>query len=158
MIFDSLAHASAYECLGRRYRTAFEWLRHADGDALAQGRYDIEPNDDVFALINDNALKPVAECRWEAHRKYADIQFVVRGVEAMGVGPIEEFLSQAPYDPAKDVEFFTAKQAMTEYGSVLVSAGHFAIFLPSDVHRPLMSPTSVDVGSVNRKIVIKVRV
>lgn len=156
MIHASLRNSLPYDSLGANFAASFQFLRGTDPAALPLGRTDIAGVDgaDAFALVQENALRPPERGRWESHRKYADIQYVVSGVERMGVGPIELFDILTPYNEIKDATFHTAPAGT---GSVVtVNAGEFAIFLPEDVHMPLLSPGGG--GETVRKIVIKVRV
>ena len=40
---------------------------------------------DIYVQVIDMTTKPVADCRPEVHRQYADVQFLVRGRERIGV-------------------------------------------------------------------------
>lgn len=159
MILASLTHARSYECLGARFKVALDFLRNTDLTSLAPGRVNVlgVEGDDVFALPQIITTKPADQCKWEAHRKYADIQMIVSGTEKMGVGPLDLFNETTPFDPAKDVAFFQPKsaEALGCTSVVTVPTGYFTIFLPEDVHMPLIwsgSPESV------KKVVMKVRV
>ena len=83
MIHDTLAHASQYEVLGPRIEAALRLLRQNDLNALPLGRWEID-GQDLFAIVDEYDSKPLEKCFWEAHRKYIDVQFLVRGVEQMG--------------------------------------------------------------------------
>src|SRR5262249_18280705 len=107
VILDQLAHAELYRRLGERFAAGFDYLKR-DLAQVADGRYEIL-GDDVFAMVQSYDTKPQEAGRWEAHRRYADIQFMISGRERMGVAPLERMKSQAPYDADKDVEFFTGE-------------------------------------------------
>ncbi len=148
MILDDLENAGSYSCLGPRFERAFEYLRTSDLTATADGRHAID-GEEIAAIVQSYSTKPVEEGRWEAHRKYADIQYVVSGVELVGVAQLHTMEVTEDYDGDGDVAFF----AGTGQRFVL-AAGQFAIFLPQDVHMPgliLERPQTV------RKVVMKVR-
>ncbi|MBK7541977.1 MAG: YhcH/YjgK/YiaL family protein [Candidatus Competibacteraceae bacterium] len=48
-----------------------------DLNALAEGRHELA-GDALFALVQDYHTKPQSEGFWEAHRRYTDLQFIVR--------------------------------------------------------------------------------
>ncbi len=159
MILSPLCDADVYAALGDGFRKAFEYLKRTDLAALEAGRVDVDGpgGESVFALPQVITTKPPEQCRWEAHRKYADIQYVVSGVERMGVGPRTLFDVETAHDPAKDVGFFkpASADALGQTSLVVVPEGFFTIFMPSDVHMPLVwsgSPATV------KKVVMKVRV
>lgn len=147
MILDSLANRSAIFSLTPRLRRAIDYLRATDVSALSEGRHDID-GDRLFALVHRYRTRPPADCRWEAHRKYVDVQYVVAGVERMGILSIAHAREQEAYDETRDVAFF---EPGTDY--VTVAAGMYAIFSPDDVHSP--SVAAGEPGAVT-KIVLKV--
>jgi len=130
---------------------AFEYLARTDLSALPLGRTDIE-GDDVFVMISEAGTRPPDEVKFEAHRRFIDIQLVVRGQEAIGFAPVASLVTTEPYDAAKDIEFFAAPR---ESATLALRAGDFAVFAPGDGHRPSLH---LDGPHVSRKAVVKVSV
>lgn len=147
MIVDRLDRELEIPNLPHRLREGLSWLRGTDLGALATGRHEID-GDRLFALVQQYMTRTPAECRWEAHRMYADIQYVVSGVERIGYAPPEDARACEPYDAARDVAFF---EPGVQY--VTLEPGMFAIFLPGDVHAPCGAAGK---PSPVRKIVVKV--
>jgi len=147
MIIDRLENLAAALHLAPRLRQGLDWLRSRDLLALPEGRHDVD-GDRLFALVQEYTTRSAAECRWEAHRQYTDIQYVVSGIECMGYTNIAHTTQTHPYDPARDVAFF---EAGVDF--VTVRAGMFAIFAPEDVHAPC---AAAGTPGVVRKIVLKV--
>jgi biofilm protein TabA len=134
-----------------RWDKAFTFLKTNDLSKLEIKRYDID-GDNLYAPVSEYLTKNVGDAKYEAHRKYIDIQYVIQGIEQMSIAPVsmkDQVIS--PYDAAKDVEFMTVKQS-AEYNA---TPSNFFIFFPSDIHRP-----GVKVGENThvKKIVIKVKV
>ena len=130
---------------------AFEYLARTDLTALPLGRTDIE-GDDMYVLLSEAETREPARVRFEAHRRYIDIQLVVRGQEAIGVTPVSGLTTVELYDPAGDIEFFAAPP---ESATLALRAGDFAVFAPGDAHRPSLH---LDGPHVSRKAVVKVSV
>jgi YhcH/YjgK/YiaL family protein len=133
-----------------RWDKAFAFLKTNDLSKLEIKRYDIY-GDNLYATINEYVTKNEEDVRFEAHRKYIDIQYVISGAEQMSVTPPSmkgEVL--IPYDAAKDVEFMTVIKAQ----SFDATPDKFFIFFPSDIHRP-----GVRIGDNKnvRKVVVKVK-
>jgi biofilm protein TabA len=146
MIVDRLGNRSVDAHLPSRVRQALEYLRTTDMNAIGLGRHEID-GDRLFALVQEYVTRPPHECVWEAHRRYIDVQYVVKGVEKMGHAPLSRVVQRHPYDPERDVTFFEQGEAF-----VTLAAGSFAIFGPDDVHAPRVAagePTTV------RKVVVK---
>ena len=131
-----------------RLEKAFAFLRRADLQSLAVGRYEID-GDMVFALVQECDLKPVSEMKVEAHRRYIDIQSPLTGPEAYGVGRLSDANMALPFDAEKDIGFY--EQPMDV---VVVNPGEFMMFRPPyGAHGP---SCSIDGPRRIRKIVIKV--
>lgn len=134
MIFDKLAHADAYKALGPRFRAAFDFFESGKAHNLAPGRHELDGNQ-LFVNIEQYDTKPVDEGKWEAHRRYADIQLILSGAERMDYAPVDTLKEVAAYDPAKEAAFFEG-----EGTPLIVDAGMFAVFFPHDAHRPNLAP------------------
>lgn len=152
MILDSLRHWTRYLSLGSGIRSALEYLHGSDFDRLDNGRYNLD-GDQVYAIVNRYQTKPLTDAVWEAHRKYIDVQFVVRGTERLGYIPLDRAPEiVTPYDFQRDVTLYAPGDDMLRF-----SAGQFAILYPDDIHAPglacdLQTPSEV------LKVVVKVAV
>jgi len=151
VILDRLDRCDLYRKLSPGFALGFDFLRRPDSASLADGRYSIQ-GEEVVAIVQAYTTRTLEQGRWEAHRRHADIQYIVTGSERMGIVPLTKSLALLPpYDAEKDVEFYTADQGMGQL--VRVDAGSFAVFLPHDVHMPNLE---LDGPGTVKKIVIKV--
>lgn len=149
MIIDSLTHASAYRHLGPRFAAAIDWLQGATS-ALADGRIEIA-GEDVFALVQTYETVPSTEKKYESHRAYADIQFVLSGDEIIHYAPAPALRPATDYDAQKDFLLYADPPESTP---LHCGAGTFAIFFPQDAHKP----GCIGGGAARiKKIVVKVR-
>ena len=130
---------------------AFEYLARTDLAKLPLGRTDIK-GDDMYVTVSEADTRAPEQVRFEAHRRYVDIQLVVRGQEAIGVAPVASLVTVEPYDGAKDIAFFAVPP---ESVTLPLRAGDFAVFAPGDAHRPSLH---LDGPHVSRKAVLKVSV
>jgi len=147
MIADRLVNAHRYTGLGPRITRAFEFLTRPGLDAIADGRYDLD-GAEVFALVQRYTSKREAEGFWEAHRRHADLQFVVAGEERIGYGPMERFAGGG-YDADRDFETFTGS------GDFLrLQAGGFVLLWPGEVHMPQIAAAA---PAAVTKVVVKIR-
>lgn len=149
MIIDKIKNAALYYGISKHMETALKYLQSRDFSQIEAGRYEIDGTD-VFMLVQEYETRPLAKGRWEAHRNYYDIQFVVQGPERMGYTHLNNLEVTEPYNPEKDI--------MRLAGSgdfFLCEAGTFAIFGPEDAHMPNIA---VEEPVAARKVVMKVRV
>jgi YhcH/YjgK/YiaL family protein len=149
LIFDELSHAAPYRALGPRFAAGFDFLRSTPLDDLPDGRHEVLPGSGVVAVVQTYITRPRDDGRWEAHRHHADIQFIIRGSECIGVAPVEAMKLRPAYDAEKDVEFYDGDGQFFR-----ARPGQFALFFPHDVHMPglvIHDPTEV------KKVVVKVK-
>jgi len=128
---------------------AFAFLRDSDLNALKPGKYVID-GDNAYATITEGPEKTFEQSAWESHRKYIDLQYVIKGKEKMGVAPVATATVIKPYNDKTDGANYTAD------GQYYVAEpGTFLLFFPGDAHRPNIK---VDGYDTVKKIVIKIKV
>lgn len=152
MILDQLANAVLYRSLPAPLVAALDFLRQTDLAALPLGKTGID-GEHLFALVQEYTPKPAAAGKFEAHRRYWDVQYVASGVERIGWNTLSRMTLSEPHSGERDVAFFTGAGDF-----FYVPAGTFAIFGPSDVHLPGVSAdehASAEQLPV-RKVVVKV--
>lgn len=135
MIFDRLDNAWMYCGLHPAFARAFEFLRRADLPQLAEGRHDLD-GDRLYVLIATAPGRGHEGAKLEAHRRYLDIQYVIRGADEIGLKPTAECGEvELAYDDSRDVALF--RDRPTNW--LTVPSGSFTIFWPDDGHAPLGS-------------------
>ena len=149
MIQDNIKNASSYYYLGERFEKGFEYLQRTDILELKNGRYEIDGTD-VFVNIQDYQTKSLEDGRFEAHKKYADIQYIVKGSEKMGYGLMKDFKPVTFYDETNDIMFL---EGSGEF--IHANSGDFIIFMPQEAHMPCIS---VQESSYVKKAVVKVKI
>ena len=131
---------------------AFTFLKTKDLAQLKPGVYVIDSGN-VIATVSQGATKNKDDVKWEAHRNFNDIQYIIKGKALMGVAPSADIRGNVivPYTNATDNMNFTNEGG--EYFEADPST--FFIFSPQEMHRPAIKVPGSDVV---KKIVIKVRV
>lgn len=133
--------------------SAYDFVISALKNGVENGKYPLE--DGAYAVVSEYVTKPVAEAKFEAHRKYADVQLILSGEEIIGVMPTERMRLGsciAEYNPEKDVELY---RDCGEYEAKLLRAGDFLILAPEDGHMP---GVHADGPCEMKKIVLKLPV
>lgn len=133
---------------------AIRYLRDTDIESMKPGRYEID-GDKMYASVVETRTAQRKTKRPEAHIRYVDVQCVIRGCERdyfytdMGDNQIDE----DAYED-RDIAFFQPNPNVIE-SSVVMHAGDFAVFFPSDIHTPACSVgDDMDI----KKVIIKVKV
>ena len=150
MITDILANAARYNGLGERFAKAFAYLREADLSALAVGRHDID-GDEIYVMIQEYETRARAAGKWESHKLYADIQYLLSGKELMGYAELGAMGGCDDQTPAKDMLIFQTDNDAASY--IKHRPGRFSIFFPQDAHMPNLADGE---KTANRKAVVKV--
>jgi YhcH/YjgK/YiaL family protein len=132
-------------------KTAVEHLKTTDFAALPVGNYELQGRD-IHVQVIDLHTRPFAETFAEVHREYIDVQFLVHGSEKIGVATDtgNNVVSRDKLD-AHDLLLYTG---MENESTLTMTPGSFAVFLPTDAHRP---GCAADQPQAIRKVVVKVR-
>lgn len=150
MIFDRLSNSKQYEKLNEKFKIGFDFLKNNNLKEMKDGRYDIAEG--VFANVQSLKTKNKSEKKWEAHKDYIDIQYVIKGQECMGYGILEDFKKVVvPYDKEKDIEFLDGEK----FNYINVNENDFVIFYPNDVHAPMLS---VKEDIEIKKVIVKIKI
>jgi YhcH/YjgK/YiaL family protein len=131
---------------------AFNFLKTHELDNMKPGKYVIDSNN-VTATITELNPNEKEQVKWEAHRNFNDLQYIIKGKARMGVASVSSSAAVVTnsYDPSTDNENFTIT-GEKYYDAI---PGTFFIFSPKEMHRPAFKVAGFD---DIKKIVIKVRV
>lgn len=138
---------------GEQMAGAAAFLAAAVLNPPSDGRVSID-GEKAYAIVQSYSTRPGRERpRFEAHRRYIDVQFVLEGFELCGWAPFRCLRAEAPYDEAGDVIF----GRVDPEDSVLMPfpAGRALVLYPWDAHAPCLA--AADPAPV-RKIVVKIAV
>lgn len=141
------AFYEAYHNNKKLWDAAFGFIKNHDLLTIATGKYSIM-GDSVFASVTEDPSKKMEDVKWESHKKYIDLQYIIKGKEIVGVADASRGTVTKPYTP--DAMNYIADG--TYYTS---DTGTFFLFFPNDAHRPTIKADGYDVV---KKIVIKILV
>ena len=148
MVTDTIENYRLYTGLGENIKKGLEYLAETNFETVAPGRYTIV-EDEIFAIVNEFKTKDKSECQPEAHVKFTDTQFIVKGIELFGYAPLLGRVPVTDYDEVNDVAFYREEMMYLQ-----LEAGMFIIFYPTDIHQPevrAFEPMTV------KKVVMKVK-
>lgn len=151
MIYDNLSNIDLYKGLSTDIYTGLLFLNQAKPD-IENGTYLLSSR--VKAIVSEYETVSVNECGYEAHKKYIDIQCVLKGQENVACSPLERLKETKPYSEEIDAAFYSADN-IHEQSNLSLQPGYFAIFYPQDGHMPQLS---VKEAEKVQKIVVKVEI
>ena len=160
MIYDHIKNISLYKGLSPALDTALDFIASAElpmdngTTLLAHG---------VKAIVSEYETKLTNPKGYEAHIKYADVQFLLAGSEDIRCCPIEFMEPAGEYDEAGDCGFYADPSVISSAGeagvektqplALRLGAGYFAVLFPDDGHMPGLAVG--EPGAV-KKVVVKV--
>jgi len=142
-----------YEKIRALSEQAYDFTCRALRENLEVGRYEL--GDGVYAMVQSYETKKREDAKYEAHRRYIDVQLILDGEEIIAVEPLSVMHQQTclmAYDAEKDAELYAENMEGTDYQ---LGKGDFLIFMPEDGHMPglcVQEPITI------KKVVIKIPV
>jgi YhcH/YjgK/YiaL family protein len=145
MITDDIKNLKQYNIVSEK---VLEFLNNLTPDTQA-GHYEIDET--AYANIDIYNTKPVENCKFEAHKKYIDIQMLLEGFEELDYTNVKDLIVSEEYNSARDVMFF--KNPTKSADTLQLEPFKFAFIYPYEAHRPQMgNNTKV------KKVVVKIAV
>ncbi|MBQ8915148.1 MAG: YhcH/YjgK/YiaL family protein [Clostridia bacterium] len=132
MICDKLEMLKSYAQYNEKFSIVADFIENHDIASLAPGRYDLEGG--VFLNVGEAYEPYAAGDKWEAHKRYADLQIVLEGDECMDSAALSDCTGAGEYFEEDDYMFYDKCE-----GSITKTyayPGTFAYFAPTDPHRP----------------------
>lgn len=151
MIYDNLSNIKLYKDLSKDIFQGLAFLRQATLD-IENGKYQISSR--VKAIVSEYETKMGNEYGYEAHKRFIDIQCVLKGEEKVSYSPIERLKETKPYSKEIDAAFYMEGVRMQSLNLIL-QPGYFAVFYPQDGHMPQLC---VDTPQIVKKVVVKVEI
>lgn len=146
MIIGNIKNISAYKGLSGGIDKAIDFVLNASPD-IAEGKHEIDGKN-VYASVVTKDTKPLEEAKFEAHREYLDLQFILDGGEVMGYAPADTMTESVAYNPEKDILFLKGDGSFID-----VNKGDFYIVHPFDAHAPGLGK----VPGKFKKIIVKIK-
>ncbi|CAM4241534.1 YhcH/YjgK/YiaL family protein [Paenibacillus alkaliterrae] len=133
-------------------RRALEYLISGGLADREPGRYELAAGGLMYALVQQIVTQPSNVHRLESHDTYLDIQYVVSGEERIDFIRLTDQLVVEEQDLAvRDIVYYARME--NQESSLVLTQGQFAVFYPSDAHRPCCA---VNEPGELKKIVIKI--
>lgn len=148
MIFDHLKNRENYRCHPLLAR-ALDYLATLEPGTLPD-QTQVLSEGILFCNPVSFQSKPETECKYEAHKKYIDLHYIVEGVEGIATASCQALTVTEAYDEDKDILFLSGQ----EDGRYYLKPGQFMVCFPDDAHKVGMM---ADSPAPIRKIVFKIK-
>ena len=149
MIYDAICSMNKYFRNNLTWKAVSTFVQDID-DASPAGRFEV--CEGVFAMVSHYPTKELLGSEMEVHEKYTDVQFLLSGRELIGYQASTcDLTVTQPFNVSDDIGFFKS----TDYSTVLLQKGVFALFPAGEFHMPQLQATSGVSESVV-KVVVKI--
>lgn len=133
MIFESLDNLQRYKGLNKEINRILEIFKKSNASSFTVGRKDID-GDLLYMNFAEYETKSTENAKFEAHRKYIDVMYMIEGSETIYVKNVKKLKRITDeYNPETDALLADFEENSTK---VLMQEGDVAIFFPQDAHAP----------------------
>jgi YhcH/YjgK/YiaL family protein len=132
MIYDQTKALLSYKGITKNLDAAIDYLQKNDVAKLPDGKHPVVGGDAVIVQVSHYETKNLKDAKFEAHKKYIDIQMVAGGREGCYYLPLSGLAEDGPFADERDVGFYKGENK----SCFPLEAGMFAIFFPWDAHKP----------------------
>ena len=148
MIIGKLKDLKRYLGLSKEIDEAINYTINTDLLALENGRYEL--ND--YLVVNRQQYIGKTDPFAESHKKYLDLQIVLKGKERLGYADIANPSVRVMEEYNSEIDL--AKYYVDDECFYLMSETSFALIFPEDIHRPGMRVCD----EMIEKVVIKIKI
>ncbi len=148
MISDNLENINKYNVVSSK---VLDFLKSITPDTVP-GHYEID--DTAYANVDIYNTRDIRDCRFEAHKKYIDIQMLLSGEERLDYVSVDGLEVSEEYNIEKDIMFF--KEPKKHFDTVSLIPFKFAVLYPYEAHKPQMNIENI--SQMVKKVVVKIKV
>lgn len=120
--------------LEKEYPDAYKFLFNHNINEISNLRYEL--NDTDYVNIESYQTQTFETRRYESHRKYIDIQYIISGEENIVTAPLDKLQIEEAYNTAKDIAFYRNNFYGTDN---ILKAGDMLLLGPDDGHMPCVA-------------------
>ena len=111
-------------------KTCLDFLSSNGGENISVGRHNIIDSD-IYANVSEYTTCLLEDCKWEAHKEYADFQIMLDGKENIGVSDIAK-MAIGEYHSESD--YLECTGDSDQVISINKTLG--VLLMPEDAHMP----------------------
>ncbi|MEI6865012.1 YhcH/YjgK/YiaL family protein [Flavicella sp.] len=148
MILDKISNQHLYTSIHKKIPIVFNFIKKNDLATIDLGKHLIE-GENVFVVVMEYTTKPLPECKSETHKKYIDIQYMIKGEENIGLKTLHNESPTTAYNEEGDFMFYS----LEKLPMLPLKENHFCILFPDDIHQTMIQ---IDSPKTLRKAVFKI--
>ena len=149
MVFGNIRDLKDYDYLEEEVLKCFAYAKEHDLLSYEKGSHEID-GDNLFVNIVEYETTTPENRFWEAHKKYLDLHFMLKGPEQIDVNFIDNMEQKEFVD--KD-DFLPLEGEANSH--VVLTEGDFLLCYPKDAHR---TAVQVNTPAVIKKAIFKIKI
>ncbi len=150
MIYDKIENLGLYFD-GKEYFSRIEdVIKEFIKSPFDSGRIDID-GDNMWCNVAKYNVEAKDEIKYEAHRKYADVQVMIEGEEIIGYSNLSDCTITEDFNGDNDISFMTSDKGVM----MPLRKGFFMVLFPEDAHAPCLKSDGAEFA---HKLVFKVKI
>lgn len=119
------------ELFKRLNGVVYQFLEDFNPSLFNDGRYELENG--VYVNIEAYTTQERKERKFESHKKYIDVQYMIDGEELITVVNESELIISESYNEERDITFYNNEPKGIDFR---IANGEFIILKPGDAHMP----------------------
>lgn len=128
---------------------AYNFISNCDFFRLELGKHEL--GNGVYVNVEEYNTKFRCDAKFEAHKKFVDVQFMIEGEEIITIAPVDSLQVVEAYSSEKDIIFFSNKDIRgIDYR---LESGKYLVLYPKDAHMPCICLNAI---ATVKKAVIKI--
>lgn len=135
MITDKIKNSDIYAACNSFFPEIFEKIKTLTPDDAGK-KFVIEEGV-AWISVSSTETAPQGKRKFEAHKKFLDIHFVLEGEETFVFANTDELMPETEYNEAEDYLLLNGEGV-----KLTLRAGDFCIVYPQDAHMPIFEKLS----------------
>ncbi len=128
-------------------------LRKLSLTDMPVGKYTIDS--EAYFTIQEYMTKNEVNCKFEAHKKYIDVHYMICGSERIKVCSCEKLNLDTSYASDADVSLWVSSDSLLSELEIVLDSNSYVVLFPEHAHMPGLSVNS---EMKVKKAVLKVRI
>ena len=133
MITGNIKDCEKYFSVHKEFKKAFEFLKSLTPDSVGEEMSGGKIRGCVSHCDKTDFMPDGTPKKFEAHRRFIDIHYIIEGEEILGYADIKTLVPICEYHDEEDYIFMDG-----EVTQLHLHAGEFCIAFPEDAHIPSM--------------------
>ena len=135
LIADKIKNSDTYAACNRFFPEIFEKIKKLTPDDAGK-RFVIEEGV-AWVSVSSSENAPPGDRKFEAHKKFLDIHFVLEGEETFAYANVDGLTPDTAYNEAEDCLLLNGDGT-----KLTLRTGDFCIVFPQDAHIPILEKSS----------------